>query len=72
MRPRAVPGEPEQAARLERFKAKHPDIPVMTRTRVPTALVGLEQVRRPSVGLLLDRLEEMTEEQDTGGPVIPA
>jgi len=45
-----VPDEPDQVARLERFKAKHPDIAIMTSTRVPTALVGREIATTPHAG----------------------
>jgi hypothetical protein len=58
-----VPDEPDQGARLERFKAAHPDIPVILGGEMPTAFVGHTRVRRQTLRGLLDQLEELTDRE---------
>jgi hypothetical protein len=55
----AVPDEPDQIPRLERFRTQYPTVPVVLSGRQPAALVGFATIRRPTLRELLDRLEEV-------------
>ena len=48
-----------QAARLERFRATHPDVPVLLLGTRPRAWVGGQKIEHPTLRGLLDDLEEM-------------
>ncbi len=49
----------DQAARLERFRATHPDVPVLLMGTRPRARVGSQKIEHPTLRRLLDDLEEM-------------
>ena len=49
----------DQAARLERFRATHPDVPVLLMGTRPRAWVGGQKIEHPTLRGLLDDLEEM-------------
>ena len=49
----------DQAARLERFRATHPDVPVLLMGTRPRAWVGGQKIEHPTLRRLLDDLEEM-------------
>ena len=48
-----------QAARLERFRATHPDVPVLLTGTCPRAWVGGQKLEHPTLRGLLDDLEEI-------------
>lgn len=48
----------EQAARLERFRAVHPGVPVLLLGACPTAWVGGQKIENRTLRGLLDDLEE--------------
>lgn len=48
----------DQAARLERFRATHPDVPVLLMGTRPRAWVGGQKIEYPTLRGLLDDLEE--------------
>jgi hypothetical protein len=48
-----------QAARLERFRATHHDVPVLLIGACPRAWVGGQKIEHPTLRGLLDDLEEM-------------
>ena len=48
-----------QAARLERFRATHPDVPVLLLGTRPRAWVGGQKIEHPTLRGLLDDLEEI-------------
>ena len=54
-----VPDGEDQAARLERFRATHPDVPVLLMGTRPRAWVGGQKIEHPTLRGLLDDLEEM-------------
>jgi hypothetical protein len=54
-----VPDGEHQAARLERFRATHPDVPVLLMGAFPKAWVGGQKIEHPTLRGLLDDLEEM-------------
>ncbi len=54
-----VPDGEDQAARLERFRAAHPDVPVLLLGAYPRAWVSGQKVERPTLRGLLDGLEEI-------------
>jgi len=49
----------DQAARLERFRATHPDVPVLLMGTRPRAWVGGQKIEHPTLRGLLDDLEEI-------------
>ena len=49
----------DQAARLERFRATHPEVPVLLLGTRPRAWVGGQKIEHPTLRGLLDDLEEM-------------
>lgn len=49
----------DQAARLERFRATHPDVPVLLLGACPKAWVGGQKLEHPTLRGLLDDLEEI-------------
>jgi hypothetical protein len=49
----------DQAARLERFRATHPDVPVLLMGTRPRAWVGGQKIEHLMLRGLLDDLEEM-------------
>ena len=49
----------DQAARLERFRATHPDVPVLLLGACPKAWVGDQKIENPTLRGLLDDLEEI-------------
>jgi hypothetical protein len=49
----------DQAARLERFHATHPDVPVLRMGTRPRAWVGGQKIEHPTLHGLLDDLEEI-------------
>jgi hypothetical protein len=49
----------DQAARLERFRATHPDVPVLLLGTRPRAWVGGQKIEHPTLRGLLDNLEKM-------------
>jgi hypothetical protein len=49
-----VPGDEDQAARLERFRAAHPEVPVLLLGTCPRAWVGDQKIKRPTLRGLLD------------------
>jgi hypothetical protein len=49
----------DQVARLERFRATHPDVPVLLLGTCPKAWVGGQKIEHPTLGGLLDDLEEI-------------
>ena len=49
----------DQAARLERFRATHPDVPVLLPGTRPRAWVGGQKIEHPTLRGLLDDLEEI-------------
>ena len=49
----------DQAARLERFRATHPDVPVLLLGTRPRAWVGDQKLEHPTLRGLLDDLEEI-------------
>jgi hypothetical protein len=49
----------DQTARLERFRATHPDVPVLLMGTRPRAWVGGQKIEHPTLRGLLDDLEEM-------------
>jgi len=49
----------DQAARLERFRAAHPDVPVLLLGTCPRAWVGDQKIERPTLRGLLDGLEKI-------------
>ena len=54
-----VPDGEDQAARLERFRAAHPDVPVLLLGACPRAWVGDQKIQHPTLRGLLDDLEEI-------------
>ena len=56
--PLVLDGE-DQAARLERFRATHPDLPVLLMGTRLRAWVGGQKIEHPTLRRLLDDLEEM-------------
>jgi hypothetical protein len=54
-----VPDGEHQAAQLERFRAAHPDVPVLLLGDCPRAWVGGQKIEHPTLCGLLDDLEEM-------------
>ena len=54
-----VPDGEDQAARLERFRAMHPDVPVLLMGTRPRAWVGGQKIEHPTLRGLLDDLEEI-------------
>lgn len=54
-----VPDDGDQAARLERFRAAHPDVPVLLLGTCPRAWVGDQKIERPTLRGLLDGLEKI-------------
>jgi hypothetical protein len=48
----------DQAARLERFRAMYPDVPVLLLGTRPRAWVGGQKIEHPTLRGLLDDLEE--------------
>jgi hypothetical protein len=48
----------DQAARLERFRVTHPDVPVLLLGTRPRAWVGAQKLEHPTLRGLLDDLEE--------------
>ena len=56
--PLVLDGE-HQAARLERFRATHPDVPVLLKGTRPRAWVGGQKIEHPTLRGLLDDLEEI-------------
>ncbi len=57
--PSLVPDGENQAARLERFRATHPDVPVLLLGARPRAWVGDQKIEHPTLCGLLDDLEEI-------------
>ena len=51
--------EEGQVLRLERFRATHPDVPVLLLGACPTAWVGDQKIEHPTLRGLLDGLEEI-------------
>ena len=49
----------DQAVRLERFRATHPDVPVLLMGTRPRAWVGGQKIEHPTLRGLLDDLEEI-------------
>jgi hypothetical protein len=49
----------DQIARLERFRATHPDVPVLLLGTRPRAWVGDQKIEHPTLRGLLDDLEEI-------------
>ena len=49
----------DQAARLVRFRATHPDVPVLLMGTRPRAWVDGQKIEHPTLRGLLDDLEEM-------------
>ncbi len=49
----------DQAARLERFRATHPDVPALLLGACPRAWVGDQKIERPTLRGLLDDLDEI-------------
>jgi len=49
----------DQVARLERFRATYPDVPVLLLGTRPRAWVGGQKLEHPTLRGLLDDLEEM-------------
>ena len=49
----------DQAARLERFRAAHPGVPVLLLGACPRAWVGDQKIEHPTLRGLLDDLEEI-------------
>ena len=49
----------DQAARLERFRATHPDVPVLLMGTRPRAWVGGQKIEHPTLRGLLNDLEEI-------------
>jgi hypothetical protein len=54
-----VPDGEDQAARLERFRAAYPDVPVLLLGTCPRAWVGDQKIERPTLRGLLDGLEKI-------------
>jgi len=54
-----VPDKQDQVPRLERFRATHPDVPVLLMGTRPTAWVGGQKIEHPTLRGLLDELEEI-------------
>ena len=54
-----VPDGEDQAARLERFRATHPGVPVLLLGTCPRAWVGGQKIEHPTLRGLLDDLEEI-------------
>ena len=48
----------DQVARLERFRATYPDVPVLLIGACPRAWVGGQKIEHPTLRGLLDDLEE--------------
>ena len=62
----------DQAARLERFRATHPDVPVLLLGTCPKAWVGDQKIEHPTLRGLLDDLEEIfSPDVRTAGTEIP-
>jgi hypothetical protein len=55
----AAPDEQDQVLRLERFRAAHPDVPVLLLGTCPKAWVGDQKIEHPTLRGLLDGLEEI-------------
>jgi hypothetical protein len=49
----------DQATRLERFRATHPDVPVLLLGTRPRAWIGGQKIEHPTLRGLLDDLEEI-------------
>jgi len=49
----------DQAAQLERFRATHPEVPVLLMGTRPRAWVGCQKIEHPTLRGLLDDLEEI-------------
>ena len=49
----------DQVARLERFRATYPDVPVLLLGTRPRAWVGGQKIEHPTLRGLLDDLEEI-------------
>jgi hypothetical protein len=54
-----VPDGEDQETRLERFRAAHPDVPVLLLGTCPRAWVGDQKIERPTLRGLLDGLEKI-------------
>ena len=54
-----VPGDEDQVARLDQFRAAHPDVPVLLLGDRPRAGVGDQKVEHSTLRDLLDGLEEI-------------
>jgi hypothetical protein len=54
-----VPDGEDQAARLERFRATHPDVPVLLMGTRPRAWVGGQKIEHPTLRGLLEDLEKI-------------
>jgi hypothetical protein len=59
-----VVDDEDQVARLERFRATYPDVPVLLLGTRPRAWVGGQKIGHPTLRGLLDDLEEIFR-QDT-------
>ena len=55
---RIVPGEQDQASRLERFRADHPEVVILLRGALPRAWIGRQKIERHTLRALLDELEQ--------------
>lgn len=53
------PDDGDQAARLKRFRAAHPDVPVLLLGTCPRAWVGDQKIECPTLPGLLDGLEKI-------------
>ncbi len=54
-----VPDEEDQVARLERFRAAHPEVVILLRGALPKAWVGSRKIERHTLRGLLDELEQI-------------
>ncbi len=54
----APPDEQDQAARLEQFRATHPDVPVLLLGARPKAWIDDQKIENRTLRGLLDDLEE--------------
>ncbi len=54
-----VPDDEDQTARLERFRAAHPDVPVLLLGNRPRAWVGDQKLEHPTLRGLLNGREDI-------------
>ncbi len=62
-----VPDEPDQVPRLERFRARHPEVIILLRGPMPTAHAGSVKIQRITLREVLDELDVIFPPDAEGG-----